>query len=178
MASTFDAAWPSIKILEGKKYTDIVGDPGGPTKCGITLRNAQLHNLDIDHDGDVDADDIKNLTEEEEKEFYRKFWWLPAYEQIDEQAVATKLIDTDINVGRIKSCTWMQQACNKLYGAQILKEDGVFGQKTLDSINKFHGDALLETFRQLQADFYTRWVNAKLEVRQKFLAGLLNRARA
>lgn len=178
MSSTFEATWPVIKEHEGSKFTNIKGDPGGATKWGITLRNAQLHNLDIDHDGDTDIDDIKNLTEEEAKAYYHEFWWRPLYEKIDEQALATKLFDTCINTGDAKATIWLQQVINKLSNFEAVKVDGLFGMQTLIQLNKFHADIVLEEYRALQADFYRRWVNAKYDERHKFLEGLLNRARS
>ncbi len=37
-------------------------DPGGATKHGVTIHTLRRLGLDLDHDGDVDTDDVRRLT--------------------------------------------------------------------------------------------------------------------
>src|SRR3954463_3182285 len=99
MMADFKEAIDILIEHEGSKFTNIHGDPGGPTKWGITLRSAQEDNLDVDHDGDVDIDDVKGLTLEQAEDYYKRKWWLPAYDSMT-QLTATKVCDTAINTGR------------------------------------------------------------------------------
>lgn len=43
-------------------YVNDPDDPGGPTKYGVTVHTMRRLGLDLDSDGDVDADDVKVLT--------------------------------------------------------------------------------------------------------------------
>lgn len=43
-------------------YVDDPDDPGGATKYGVTIHTMRRLGLDLDRDGDIDADDVKVLT--------------------------------------------------------------------------------------------------------------------
>lgn len=55
-----DVALQIVK-REGDVFTNDPDDRGGPTRYGVSLATAKRHGLDVDGDGDVDIDDIRNL---------------------------------------------------------------------------------------------------------------------
>lgn len=50
-------------------------DPGGATKWGVSLRLARRLGLDLDHDGDVDADDIRLIDEAAARDVFERVFW-------------------------------------------------------------------------------------------------------
>ena len=46
-------------------YVNDPDDPGGATKYGVTIHTMRRLGLDLDQDGDVDAHDVRHLTQEQ-----------------------------------------------------------------------------------------------------------------
>ncbi len=152
-------------------FSDDKDDAGGATNFGISLRF--LKGLgdegDIDHDGDVDADDIRKMTVQQAVAIYKTQWWdRYGYEQIHSQDVATKVFDLAVNMGAKRAHIIVQRALRAV--GKVVTEDGVIGPVTMDAINNYQPRGLLPAIRSEAAGFY-RGLN-----QPKFLAGWLNRA--
>lgn len=178
----FDIAIRTVLKHEGG-YVNDPDDPGGATNYGISLRwlkktgdldDDGLPDGDIDHDGDIDIDDIKALDIDAARELYRKYWWLKyKYNEINSLTVATKLLDLSINMGARQAHKLIQRAC-KACGAQI-KDDGILGPISLRVINSISGYVLIAAFRSEAAGFY-RVLIAKKPIFGKYQNGWLKRA--
>ena len=69
-------------------------DHGGATNMGITLATWKKVGYDIDHDGDIDVDDLKKLgVKDFERVFKRNFWDHWHADSIFNQSVADILVD-------------------------------------------------------------------------------------
>lgn len=168
--SSFDIAIPTVLRHEGG-LVDNPNDPGGITNFGVSLRWLKSKGLagDINHDGDVDAQDIKIMTREDAMAFYLKFWWEPyRYQFIVAQMVATKVFDAAVNMGAPRAHRLAQ-------GVVGLTQDGVIGPKSLAEINAMPSLKFLEAYQNAMAQFY-RGIVASNPARQQFLQGWLNRA--
>lgn len=168
--SNFDLAIPIILRHEGGFVND-AADPGGATNYGVSLRWLKGQGLagDVDHDGDVDAADIKAMTVDDAKALYKKFWWdAYHYGTILAQAVANKIFDMAVNMGAPRAHKMVQQVLG-------LVEDGVIGPKTLNELNTRPSLGVIVSLQNTQAAFYRALVAAN-PARQKFLQGWLNRA--
>ncbi len=168
--SIFELSIPTILRHEGG-LIDNSNDPGGITNHGISIRYLKSLGLagDIDHDGDVDAQDIKVMTTEQATVLYHSFWWDKyKYENIVAQMVATKIFDTAVNMGYMRPHKWAQQIVG-------LPQDGVLGPKSFAEINAMPSLKFLTIFQETQAAFYRRIVELN-PARQEFLKGWLNRA--
>ena len=160
--STFDAALPVILAHEGG-FVDNIHDPGGATNFGISLRYLQtvgdldddgFAEGDIDRDGDVDADDIVAMDEQTASVFYKTGFWYPGkYGFIDDQDVATKAFDLGVNMGTKQGARIVQRALMAA-GIVSVKDDGLFGPITLDSVNSVDSRVLLAAIRSEAAGFY------------------------
>ena len=83
-------------------------DHAGPTNYGITLR---VLDVDIDGDGDIDESDISALTPADAKEFYHRHWWANyRYYVIQNQEIATKVLDLSVNMGPKQAHRLVQRA--------------------------------------------------------------------
>ena len=65
-----------IMLAEGFKITNDKNDHGGLTAAyGLTLITMRTLHLDLDHDGDVDADDVKLVNKEAVEKAFRTYFW-------------------------------------------------------------------------------------------------------
>lgn len=150
-------------------------DPGGVTNYGISLRFLRSKGPiygDMDDDGDVDADDIRALTEDVALELYHQFFWLPVYDQIDVGVVAVRVFDHHVNAGQRSAGIVTQRAC-RAFGHD-LKEDGVLGPESLKAINACTA-SLLWALKSERAGFY-RLLAARNSDFSAFIKGWLMRA--
>lgn len=134
-------------------FVDHPSDPGGATKYGISLRFLQDVGVDIDRDGDVDADDIRELTIEQAKVlYYRKFWSRYDYGSLGGHKVAAKVFDLSVNMGPRQAHKLLQRAL-RACGAR-LDDDGILGPITRGAVRDADQDCLLVALRSEAAGFY------------------------
>ena len=74
MSEHFDDALAHVLGNEGG-YNDIDNDKGGATNFGISLRFLQLADEDLDGNGHVDVNDIRNITRLQAEVLYREYFW-------------------------------------------------------------------------------------------------------
>ena len=168
--SEFNLAIPTILRHEGG-LADNLNDPGGITNFGVSLRWLKSKGLagDLDHDGDVDATDIRIMTKDEATAFYRTFWWNQyKYGLIVAQMVATKVFDAAVNMGAPRAHSLAQ-------GVLGVKQDGILGPKSLGELNAMPSLKFITAYQEAMAQFYRRLVNLNPK-RQEFLKGWLARA--
>lgn len=114
--------------LEGG-YVNHPLDRGGPTKYGVILSVWQEHGHDKDGDGDIDAEDIKKLSENDAKYIAKKiFWDYFLADLILNQSLAEFIVDWGYNSGR-KTVAKIVQRIVKV------KVDGIVGPQTVTAIN-------------------------------------------
>lgn len=180
--STFERAIPHILKHEGG-WVNHPNDPGGATNFGVSLRFlADYPNVgDFDGDGDVDAQDIKNMTVEQAMMIYKMFWWDKfGYGRINDQTIATKVLDLSVNMGSVRAHKLLQAALNKAFSLR-LTVDGILGNASISTINAaMDGDqeqTLLTAYCDEAWGFYQRLIagNPKFKVFEK---GWRNRAYA
>lgn len=171
----------SIILKHEGGYVNDSADPGGATKYGISLRylkNLSNNQGDLNADGIVDVNDVKNMSLQQAIAIYRKDWWYRYnYYLINDQTLATKIFDMAVNMGGGQAHKLLQRACNRVIGQDALKVDGLLGPKTLSQLNLLQAGQLLTVLREEMANFYHNLVKQKPSL-AKFLRGWLNRAAA
>jgi lysozyme family protein len=165
-----------IKEHEGG-YSNDPNDPGGPTNFGISLRFLrESGNLlaDVDHDGDIDAADIKGLTWELAAAlFTSEFWSEYGYERLPAD-IAIKTFDLSVNMGPVQAHKILQRAC-RACGYDI-KDDGALGPITVAAArNILPATVLLAAMRSEAAGFY-RLLVSKNVLLGVFINGWLARS--
>lgn len=155
--ASFDQAIGTVLAHEGG-YTFNPADPGGETNFGISKH--AYPNLDI-----------KDLTEDQAKEIYRRDYW--RYDGIQNQDVATKVFDLAVNLGPPTAHRLLQMALHTL--GQDVTVDGVFGPQTLSATNRVDPARLLQ---ELRAQAAVRYADIVLGNRAErtFLLGWMRRA--
>ena len=159
---------------------DHPADAAGITNFGISLRflKEYPHVGDFDNDGDVDAEDIKNMTIDDAKKIYKELWWDKyKYGNIVDQTIATKVFDASVNMGSKRAHKLLQAALNKAFGLK-LTVDGILGPASIGVVNACTDDTeqlLLTAYCNQMWSFYQNIIahNPKLKVFEK---GWKNRA--
>lgn len=181
MTDKFNKAVLTVLKHEGG-FVNNANDPGGATNYGVSLRfllgTGDLEVGDIDHDGDIDYDDIKKMTIEQAKEIYFKYFWTPnGYENINDIVIATKIFDMSVNMGAKQAHILLQRAI-RAAGIYVV-DDGALGPKSYAAMNSIisanGADAILAATRSEQAGFY-RGLIIRKPTFEEFRAGWMNRA--
>lgn len=123
-----DILWPFIKSWEGG-FVNHPADPGGATNMGVTIATWKQQGYDKDGDGDIDANDLKLMTEDEARQIFKKnYWdrWKAA--QIKDQSLANILVDWVWSSG-----AYGIKIPQRMLGVTI---DGIVGPKTLAALNE------------------------------------------
>jgi lysozyme family protein len=160
-------------------------DPGGATNHGISLRFALMElagdadgdgrvDGDFDRDGDIDADDIRTMSRDDAIAVYRHHWWdRYHYDQLGDDALATKVFDLAVNMGAKQAHLCLQRAIRAVWFP--VAEDGVLGPKTMAAANAADPRLLLPALRAEAAGFYRTLITAKPRL-EKYRSGWLRRA--
>jgi lysozyme family protein len=168
--ANFDEALTFVLRNEDPHLSGIVTeDSGGRTRFGIAERfHPELGE-------DFYAAPLE-IALEKAREIYRLDYWAAIRgDEIDDQRVATKLLDMAVNMGVRQAVVLCQRAVNADSG--LLVEDGVFGPRTLRAMNQCEPEELLQHLREACAAFYQHLAAVRPEA-QMYLRGWLARARA
>lgn len=95
---TVDEIAEEIVAREGG-YVNDPDDPGGATNYGVTIHTMRRLGLDLDRDGDVDAQDVKRLTKGQAVDiFIRHYFEKPRISELP-LAVQPSVFDMYVNAG-------------------------------------------------------------------------------
>lgn len=151
--SDFSQAIGILLEQEGSIFTDDPNDAGGATRWGITLGDLKAHGADMDGDGDVDKDDVRNMTREQAIAHYKTYYWDGIRAgSITSQAIASKTFSNGVNFGLTTGAILLQRAANGLGGS--LEEDGKLGPKSFSFINSLDEKKLMDSLVKVQGDRY------------------------
>lgn len=142
----FARCYPALLRHEGG-YVNHPRDPGGVTNLGITLGTARAYRLDIDGDGDVDANDVRLLTPATARPVYRKGYWLAcACDQLP-AGVDYMIFDLAVNSGPARARRYLQRVAG-------VKEDGIIGPKTLSAVRALDPVAVVDRLSDIREEFF------------------------
>lgn len=161
-------------------YTDTPGDPGGPTKYGITLATLRKTGTlyDLDGDGLITSTDVKLLTLDEAEHFYLcQFWEVEAFPSLNNQRVASKVFDMAVNLGPPRAVIYLQDVANR-FKPHALLPDGRLGPKTAGLVNGLDPDQLLNGLVVELVAHYAAWISDNPTQRERFGPDLMGRAKA
>lgn len=158
----FDLAMPYVFANEGG-YSDLESDRGGATAFGITELTARQTGY---------SGSMRDFTRAQAADIYHRRYW--RFTPIDDQRVATKLMDMFVNFGPGHATRIVQQALNALEAD--LTVDGIYGPMTENTINAVQPDRLLGVLVQGCIDYYGAIVHHSPD-QGVFLKGWTRRAK-
>ncbi len=82
-------------------YSNDPGDPGGPTKYGITIHDVRAYLK-----ADATAADVKALTIEQAKVIYQLHYWEPVAGDVWPDGLDLSVFDAGVNSGIGRALTW------------------------------------------------------------------------
>lgn len=123
MKYTYDQAIQQVFEDEGG-YSNDAGDPGGPTKYGITINDARLY-----WKKNATASDVKSMPKSVASDIYVKHYATPLKYDDLPAGVDYAILDYGINSGISRSAKVLQ----KLVGVTA---DGSIGPQTIAATNK------------------------------------------
>jgi lysozyme family protein len=152
-------------------FVNNLADPGGATNMGISLRYLKGQQLlgDLDHDGDIDIEDIRKLTSETVMPFYLSCFYSPMrIENFISNELALQVFDFGVNAGPSRAIKTLQKLLK-------VKTDGIVGSKTIHFANMEDLLAFSATYCNERQDFYRSLVKQKPSL-EPFLKGWIARA--
>lgn len=124
---------------ETTRFTNHVGDLGGPTKYGVTLKTLSWYRKKP-----LTEDDVKAMTYEEAAQIYYDVFWLPNRCDAFKPSIAVALFDGCVN----QSALWMRRY---LQQSAKVKSDGKIGPVTIQAVNALNEESVLQDFMALRA---------------------------
>lgn len=109
-------------------YVNHPNDKGGPTNMGVTLKTWQTQGYDKNHDGRIDAKDVKLITKADATAILRRCYWNRwKADSIKDQSIANILVDWVWSSGT-PGVTLVQAMLG-------VTADGIVGKQTLAALN-------------------------------------------
>lgn len=114
-------------------YVNDPDDPGGATNFGVTIHTMRRLGLDLDRDGDVDAQDVRALTREQAVDiFIRHYFENPRINLLPEPLQAS-VFDMYVNAGG--NAVKILQRLLPEFGESVTV-DGALGPKTAAAVGR------------------------------------------
>ncbi|WP_333713438.1 holin-associated N-acetylmuramidase [Yoonia sp.] len=114
-------------------FVDDPDDPGGATKYGVTIHTMRRLGLDLDRDGDVDAEDVKVLTRAHAVSiFVEHYFRTPRIDRLPDALHAT-VFDMYVNAGANAVKILQRLLVDMRLDVTV---DGVIGPQTIGAVRQ------------------------------------------
>ena len=161
---------PFILRWEGG-FVDDPLDRGGATNMGVTIATWRQVGYDKDGDGDIDVDDLRQLTTDDviSRVLKPHYWDRWRADEIHNQSLANILVDW----------VWASGAHGIKIPQRILgvTVDGIVGPKTLAALNNRPAEDLFYQIRQARLNFVAQIIRNNPS-QKRFINGWKNRINA
>lgn len=141
MKENFESSLEIVLKSEGG-FINHPSDPGGATNLGVTKKVWESW-----VGKPVPISDIRNLTPKQVSPLYKKQYWDAVRADDLPSGLDYLVFDFAINAGVFRAIKTLQKALS-------IVDDGVFGNKTLESIKKADLTDLISRFSDLKEQFY------------------------
>ena len=142
-------------------------DRGGATNKGVTLSTWKAQGYDKNHDGKIDVNDLKLITDDDAMRIMkRNYWDRWKADQIASEPVACLLVDWVWGSG-----VWGIKIPQDMLG---VKADGVVGSKTLRALNAQDAHTFFDRLKARREQYLLDIVKSRPS-NKRFLNGWLKR---
>jgi lysozyme family protein len=131
-----DAAIVLMLRVEGGE-ANLVGDPGGHTKYGITQRTLDAVRGTLHETPTVFPASVGDLTPEQATYIYEQVQWVHIRGNDLDPALAVLMLNAAVNLGEPRAIKLLQQACR-------ITDDGAFGAATLAAVQSWRSSYMPE----------------------------------
>lgn len=147
-------------------YVNDPDDPGGPTQFGVTIHTMRRLGLDLDNDGDVDAQDVRLLTRERAVDiFLQHYFYAPRIDHLPQELQAS-VFDMQVNSGA-NAVRILQRMLNEMGAA--LTVDGVIGPRTVAAcmeLYQLQPEGFVDAYGIARRNFYYRLADRRRSSRK------------
>ena len=140
MKENWDTCFAMVLKHEGG-FVNHPKDPGGMTNLGVTRTNWELY---LDHD--VTEADMRALTPEMVKPFYKKNYWDRIRGDELPSGVDYAAYDLAVNSGTGRAAKYLQHIAG-------VTEDGVIGPQSLKAIQKCDAESAVDALCTMRLNF-------------------------
>ena len=114
-------------------YVNDPDDPGGATNFGVTIHTMRRLGIDVDGDGDVDAEDVRKLTRDRAARIFKEHYFVKPGLAALPAALQASVFDMYVNAGG--AAVKILQRLLAKFGFPVTV-DGALGPKTAAATNK------------------------------------------
>jgi len=140
MKENWDACFAMVLKHEGG-FVNHPKDPGGMTNLGVTRTNWELY-----LDRDVTEADMRALTPEMVKPFYKKNYWDRIRGDELPSGVDYAAYDLAVNSGTGRAAKYLQRIAG-------VTDDGVIGPQSLKAIQKCDAESAIDALCDMRMNF-------------------------
>ncbi len=137
-------------------YVDDPDDPGGATNFGVTIHTMRRLGLDLDRDGDIDANDVRRLTRKQATDIFVTYYFeRPLIAELPEALHAT-VFDMYVNAGA-NAIKILQRLLTEMGHPCVV--DGALGPNTIAAARTAHRAApqhLVDAYGIARRNYYFR----------------------
>lgn len=137
-------------------YVNDPDDPGGATKFGVTIHTMRRLGLDLDADGDVDADDVQRLTRVQAVDiFIRHYFERPLIAELPSGLHAT-VFDMYVNAGANAVRILQRLLCEMGHSVAV---DGALGPQSIKAAHAAYNQApqaMVDAYGIARRNYYFR----------------------
>lgn len=142
----FERCITHVLAAEGG-FSNNPDDPGGATNFGITLATLATWRKRNRKEGDVNEQEVRNLTLTEAKDIYRSDYWNALRCDALPAGVDLVVFDFGVNAGPGRSAKTLQDIVGVL-------QDGSIGPQTLHNVPLVDGKRIITEFGEKRRQFY------------------------
>lgn len=141
-------------------------DPGGATKYGVTIHTMRRLGLDVTGDGQVDVQDVRQLTVRQAVDIFKKhYFYKPKIDQLP-KALQVSAFDMQVNAGGM-AVKLLQKLLNAF--DEDIVVDGALGPQSIAAVERVWAkapDHLVDAYGIERRNYYYRLADKRFKSRK------------
>lgn len=129
VASSYERSLANVLVSEGYTYTNVPGDPGGPTNYGVTIYDVRKYLLP-----NATAQDVRALTLAQAKAIYHAHYWVAINGDALPAGLDYTVFDYGVNAGPSRAL-YDLRACHGIAADENDGTDAATPQELIKCVN-------------------------------------------